>query len=146
MTLPSPRLVGLPPVASPHTRLLVLGSFPGVASLKAQQYYGHPRNHFWPIAGALLGFDAKALSYEQRVAAAQAAGLGLWDTYAACEREGSLDSAIRAPQFNDLSALVNQLPGSAYRCLSCPPPARPMPAGRSSANWRPGARPSRLAA
>ncbi|MEK8047973.1 DNA-deoxyinosine glycosylase [Ideonella margarita] len=111
MTLPSPRLVGLPPVASPHTRLLVLGSFPGVASLKAQQYYGHPRNHFWPIAGALLGFDAKALSYEQLVAAAQAAGLGLWDTYAACEREGSLDSAIRAPQFNDLSALVNQLPG-----------------------------------
>ncbi|KAF1043123.1 MAG: hypothetical protein GAK38_04077 [Xylophilus sp.] len=54
MTAPaSPRLTGLAPVVSPATRLLVLGSFPGVRSLELQQYYGHPQNHFWRILGAL---------------------------------------------------------------------------------------------
>ncbi len=105
-----PTLLGLAPVVSAQTRLLILGSFPGVASLQAQQYYAHPRNQFWPIVGQLLGQDLVALPYAQRLDAARAAGVGLWDTYAACEREGSLDSAIRAPQFNDFGALMPALP------------------------------------
>ncbi len=48
-----PRLQGLAPVASAHTVVLVLGSFPGAASLAARQYYAHPQNHFWPILAAL---------------------------------------------------------------------------------------------
>ena len=46
-------LTGLPPIVSPQTRLLILGSFPGQASLAAQQYYGHPQNHFWRILRAI---------------------------------------------------------------------------------------------
>jgi hypoxanthine-DNA glycosylase len=104
------RLMGLAPVVSPATRLLVLGSFPGVASLQAQQYYAHPRNHFWPIVGTLLNVDLVAMPYPDRLAAVRERGLGIWDTYAACQREGSLDSAIEQAEFNDLPGLVATLP------------------------------------
>ena len=105
------RLLGLPPVIAPHTRLVVLGSFPGIASLQAQQYYGHPRNHFWPILSALWQVDLRALPYEQRLDVLRDRGLGLWDVYAACRREGSLDSAIEAAEPNDLGALWRLAPG-----------------------------------
>ncbi len=104
------RLTGLAPAVAPHTRLLVLGSFPGVASLQAQQYYGHPRNHFWLLMSALLAQDLVSLPYAQRLAALLAAGVGLWDVYAACERQGSLDADIKAAEFNDLPGLLAQLP------------------------------------
>ena len=106
----SPVLQGLGPVAGPGTRLLVLGSFPGVVSLQTQQYYGHPRNHFWPILSAIWHVDLAALPSAQRLAVAQARGLGLWDVYAACRRVGSLDSAISAAVPNDLAELVARLP------------------------------------
>lgn len=102
--------MGLAPIWTPSARLLVLGSFPSVASLQAQQYYGHPRNQFWRILGELWGQDLPAMPYAQRVAAAQRHGLAIWDVYASCEREGSLDAAIRAAAANDLAALVSLLP------------------------------------
>ena len=106
-----PRLYGLAPVAGPATRLLLLGSFPGKASLAARQYYGHARNQFWPILGALWGIqDLPARPYAERLALMQARGLGLWDVHASCWREGSLDSAIEAAEPNDLAGLAQRLP------------------------------------
>ena len=104
------RLQGLPPVIARHSRLVVLGSFPGVASLQLQQYYGHPRNHFWPLVGALWGVDLVALPYARRLAEVRRRGLGLWDVYAGCRRQGSLDSAIEEPEFNDLASLRRRAP------------------------------------
>jgi hypoxanthine-DNA glycosylase len=95
------RLQGLEPVIDRDTRLLVLGSFPGVASLRSQQYYGHPQNHFWKILGALWDIPLPALDYPKRLAAVRGHGLGIWDVYAACEREGSLDTDIRSAELND---------------------------------------------
>ena len=102
-------LRGLPPIAPAHARLLVLGSFPGVASLAAQQYYGHPRNHFWPILSALWQSDLAALDYPARVAELERRGLAVWDVHASCRREGSLDSAIEDARPNDLAGLVARL-------------------------------------
>ena len=104
-------LAGLAPVISPDTRLVVLGSFPGAASLAAQQYYGHPRNAFWRVLSALWDEDLAALPYAGRLAALARHRVGLWDVYRACEREGSLDSAIRAPELNDLASLKALAPG-----------------------------------
>ncbi|MES2018434.1 MAG: DNA-deoxyinosine glycosylase [Pseudomonadota bacterium] len=98
-------LTGLAPVLDARTRILVLGSFPGAASLKAQQYYAHPRNALWPILSALTGEDLVNLSYAERLPRLLAHGFGLWDVLGACERAGSLDSAIRMPAANDFARL-----------------------------------------
>lgn len=110
MTAP-PRRQGLAPVIARGTRLVLLGSFPGEASLRAQQYYAHPRNQFWPLVGTLLGEPLAPLPYRERLARLRARGLGLWDVYAACRREGSLDSAIEDAELNDLASLKRRAPG-----------------------------------
>ena len=86
---------GLPPVIAPNARVLILGSFPSEASLAAGQYYAHPRNHFWPILGALLDEPLADLAYADRLSRIRARGVAIWDTIIACERAGSLDTAIR---------------------------------------------------
>jgi hypoxanthine-DNA glycosylase len=106
-------LTGLPPLVSAQTRLLILGSFPGIASLAAQQYYGHPQNQFWRILQAIWPSSphpAGADSYQIRSKWLLARKLGVWDVYAACEREGSLDSRIRQPVLNDFASLLQRCP------------------------------------
>ncbi|HEY0820086.1 MAG TPA: DNA-deoxyinosine glycosylase [Rhizobacter sp.] len=102
---PPDLLRGLPPVIGPRTRLVVLGSFPSAASLQAGEYYAHPRNQFWPLLSALWDLDLRALAYPLRLQEVLRRGLGIWDVYAHCRREGSLDSAIRDAQFNDFDGL-----------------------------------------
>ncbi|MBK5207671.1 MAG: DNA-deoxyinosine glycosylase [Polaromonas sp.] len=106
-------LTGLPPLVSGRTRLLILGSFPGVASLTAQQYYGHRQNHFWKILQAIWPSNpigTGVSGYEIRSEWLLSKELGLWDVYASCEREGSLDSAIRHPVVNDFAAVRRLCP------------------------------------
>jgi hypoxanthine-DNA glycosylase len=106
-------LQGLPPLLDANTRLLVLGSFPGAASLRAQQYYGHPQNQFWKIMATLLSTNSAevlAMPYAERAQWLLSQGIGLWDVYAACEREGSLDAHIQNAQPNDLQGLRVRCP------------------------------------
>lgn len=102
-------LQGLAPVSLPTAKVLVLGSMPGAVSLQQQQYYGHPRNAFWPIITELTGVVAD-LPYQQRLQALTSKGIALWDVIASCERVGSLDSAIRQEQVNDFSTFFSQHP------------------------------------
>lgn len=105
------RKSAFPPVVSPQTRVLILGSLPGEASLAAGQYYAHPANQFWRLAGAVIGReDLPALDYDARLSALLDAGIGLWDTVASALRSGSLDAAIRDAQHAALAELVSTLP------------------------------------
>ncbi len=94
-----------PPIVGADPRILILGSMPGEASLRAGEYYAHPRNLFWRIVGEAVGFDADA-PYAERVATLAAAGVALWDVAAACVRPGSLDTSIVRD-----SVVANDIPG-----------------------------------
>jgi hypoxanthine-DNA glycosylase len=107
---PAPRLQGLAPHVGIDTRLLLLGSFPGVASLQAQQYYGHPRNQFWRLLGDVLGLPLAGADYAARLQLLRAHRVGLWDVITETERIGSLDSKIRDPRASDLAMLLGRLP------------------------------------
>jgi hypoxanthine-DNA glycosylase len=105
-----------PAVLDRDTHVLILGSFPGRASLQAQAYYAHPRNQFWRLLSALLQDDLACLPYAGRLARLRAHHIGLWDVFAVCEREGSLDSAIRNATHNDFRWLQTQCPR--LRCVA----------------------------
>jgi hypoxanthine-DNA glycosylase len=157
----APLLEGFPPVVDDTAGLLILGSFPSVQSLATSQYYGNPRNAFWPITAALFGFDATA-PYESRLAALQSAGVALWDVLHRCRRIGSADAKIdrNSVVANDFAHLFAGYPsitrvcfnGSAaqqlfgrlvavdadvdYQVLPSTSPARAMAAGQKLQAWR----------
>ena len=92
------------------TRVLILGSLPGERSLAEARYYAHPRNQFWDLIGSVIGTDLAGLHYGARLKRLLDAHVGLWDVVESASRHGSLDSAIRNHQPNDLRALVARLP------------------------------------
>ena len=92
------------------TRLLILGSLPGDASLAQQQYYAHPQNRFWHLLGDVMGVNLIEQAYEQRLQTLLKHRIGLWDVVAQAKREGSLDSKITERDDNDLLGLLDTLP------------------------------------
>lgn len=104
-----PTVTSFSPIAERSARTLILGSMPGVLSLKANQYYAHPRNAFWQIMGSIYGFDAES-SYEDRVERLTVSDVAVWDVLHTCVRPGSLDSAIenRSQIANDFELFFKQ--------------------------------------
>lgn len=101
------RIQGFRPIARPSARLLILGSMPSAASLAAGEYYAHPRNQFWRIAGELCGFEPGA-PYARRQQGLTGSGIALWDVVGSCVRPGSLDAAIADETIvaNDFAAFL----------------------------------------
>ncbi|VCU71968.1 Uracil DNA glycosylase superfamily protein [Pigmentiphaga humi] len=105
----SPELSGFPPVLAPDAAILLLGSFPGVASLAQAQYYAHPRNQFWRLLGACLEVEAlHLLPYEERLRVVVRHRVGIWDVVASCRRKGSLDAAVTGAEVNPLAAYLRE--------------------------------------
>ncbi|MBW8880774.1 MAG: DNA-deoxyinosine glycosylase, partial [Asticcacaulis sp.] len=84
-----------PPVVDAHVRVLILGSLPGEVSLRQQQYYAHPTNHFWRLTGTVIGADLVHLPYDMRLKTLLQHRVGLWDVIREARRAGSLDGNIR---------------------------------------------------
>jgi hypoxanthine-DNA glycosylase len=114
----APELRCLPPVIDERARILILGSFPSSASLSAGQYYAHGRNLFWRVLGEVLNISLSELPYPPRLAEVKAAGIAIWDVYASCTREGSLDSAIRNGIPQDFSRLLQLAPRLEKVCFN----------------------------
>jgi double-stranded uracil-DNA glycosylase len=114
-----PLRVGLPPVIGDGARVLVLGSFPSERSLATGEYYANRRNQFWPLLGALLGFDA-TWAYDARIAAVLEHGLALWDVVHSCRRVGSMDAKIdrKTLVVNDFRAFLSEHPSIERVCVN----------------------------
>jgi hypoxanthine-DNA glycosylase len=113
------RVASFPPIAAEDANVLVLGTMPGVASLRARQYYAHPRNAFWPIVARLLGFAAD-VAYAQRIERVIAARIAIWDVLESCLRPGSLDSEIIEATAipNDFHTFFRAHPGIERICFN----------------------------
>jgi hypoxanthine-DNA glycosylase len=99
-----------PPVVSPNTRVLILGSLPGERSLAQSQYYAHPQNRFFHLVGDTIGKNLVAMDYPGRLNTLLEHHIGLWDVVLEAQRTGSLDSSIRHHASNDLNVLIAALP------------------------------------
>ena len=104
------RKLAFPPSVDERTRLLILGSLPGDASIRQGEYYAHRGNAFWTLMGEVLGEDLRGQPYAMRLKRLRARGIGLWDVIESADRPGSLDSAIRGAELRDLSAFAARLP------------------------------------
>lgn len=111
------QITGFPPIENPDARLLILGSMPGVESLRKNQYYAHPRNAFWPIMGELFG-AAPALPYQARTEILKSSGIAVWDVLASCHRPGSLDADISATRANDFASFCQFHPHIEQLCFN----------------------------
>ena len=94
-----------------NSKILILGSMPGVKSLKEQQYYAHPQNRFWKVMGSICNVpNLHEYSYDLKLKTLLNNNIALWDTIKTCEREGSLDSDIQNETPNDIRKLLKKYP------------------------------------
>ena len=108
--MPAQRKAAFPPSVDAQTKILILGSLPGDASIRQGEYYAHRGNAFWDLLGGVLNQDLRAASYAIRLKRLRALGVGLWDVIESAERPGSLDSSIKGAELRDLGAFVERLP------------------------------------
>lgn len=104
-----PFLEGFPPILGDSPRVLILGSMPSERSLREGQYYGHPRNRFWPLMVFLLAGSEETIPYEERTGLLKRKGIALWDSIGRCRREGSLDSNIEEAVPNPIDGLIDSV-------------------------------------
>ncbi|WP_363331696.1 DNA-deoxyinosine glycosylase [Flavobacterium sp.] len=103
-------ICSFPPLADKHSRILILGTMPGVQSLQKQQYYAHPQNAFWKIMFSIFAELPVPPDFESRKQLLIDNGIALWDVLETCEREGSLDTNIKNSVPNKIPELLAENP------------------------------------
>lgn len=95
-------------IVNENTKILILGTIPGIASLNNQEYYGNPRNHFWKIIFNHYKIEDSPIIFEEKIKFLLSKNLGLWDVLKSCERQGSLDIAIKNQTENDFDSFFEK--------------------------------------
>ncbi len=103
------RISSFPPIIFKDSKILILGSVPGIKSLEMQEYYAHPQNKFWTILFEI--FDENfTRNYNEKIKFLEKNKIAVWDVIDSCEREGSLDTKIKNESHNDIAELLKVYP------------------------------------
>ena len=107
------------PSINGNSKVLILGSMPGIKSLKEQQYYAHPQNRFWKVMGAICNeTKLHQFNYDLKLKTLLKNNIALWDTIKSCKREGSLDSDIQNEIPNNIRNLLKKYANIKTICLN----------------------------
>lgn len=107
------------PIINNNSKVLILGSMPGIKSLNEQQYYAHQQNRFWKLMGIFCNCkNLQNLNYQKKLQILLNNNFALWDIIEFCDREGSLDSNIQNEVPNDIPQLLNKYPNTKIICLN----------------------------
>lgn len=94
-----------------NSKVLILGSMPGIKSIEEQQYYAHPQNRFWKLMGCVCNEpELYKYDYDLKLKTLLKNNIALRDTIKSCKREGSLDSDIQNEKSNDIRKLLKKYP------------------------------------
>lgn len=107
------QIYSFPAISNKEAKVLILGTMPGVQSLKLNQYYGHNQNAFWKILFTIFN-TTFSQDYEIRKEVVLKNNIAVWDVLQTCVREGSLDSAIEQEVPNDFNAFLAAHPNIEY--------------------------------
>lgn len=103
------RISSFPPVISKDSKILILGSVPGIKSLEMQEYYAHPQNKFWRILFELFNEDYTT-DYAEKIDLLKKNKIAVWDVIDSCERKGSLDTEIKNENHHNILQLLDDFP------------------------------------
>ena len=107
------------PSVDNNSKILILGSMPGVKSLEEQQYYAHPQNRFWKVMASVCNEPKlHEFDYALKLKTLLKNNIALWDTFKTCKRDGSLDSDIQNETPNDIRKLLKKYPNIKTICLN----------------------------
>ena len=106
----------LPPVWTPESKVLLLGTMPSPKSRELGFFYMHPQNRFWRVLPQVF---SESLALPNKAPDTQAAiaerrdflirhNLALWDVLASCQIKGAADSSIRQEIPNDFSQILSE--------------------------------------
>ncbi|MFA6587427.1 MAG: DNA-deoxyinosine glycosylase [Bacilli bacterium] len=99
----------LPPFYSPSSRVLILGSFPSIASRAKGFYYAHPQNRFFRTL-SLVFEKPYPVSTKERKEFLLSNHIALYDVLYSCTIKGSSDSSIKDAVPADLSGILSSCP------------------------------------
>ena len=103
------------PIATPKSRILILGTMPSTESIKKTEYYAHSKNHFWDILYRICyrNWDffrpvQEQESYTNKIELLNKNNIALWDILKYCDRKGNLDKHIRNEIKNDIQGFLKE--------------------------------------
>ena len=96
----------IPPVWDGCSEILILGSFPSVASRSSEFFYAHEKNRFWRVLAAVYG-DTVPADIEAKKLFLNKHRVALWDVIASCDISASSDSSIKNAAVNDIASIVH---------------------------------------